>query len=43
MPSLDVHLAAARSNLDLMTYLRTHRLATDAGGLQSSHFIPPFM
>ena len=25
MPSLDAHLAAARSNFDLMTYLRTNR------------------
>jgi hypothetical protein len=31
MPSLDAHLAAARSNYDLMTYLRANRLATDAG------------
>lgn len=31
MPSLDAHLAAARSNYDLMTYLRTNRLNTDAG------------
>jgi hypothetical protein len=31
MPSLDAHLAAARGNHDLMTYLQTHRLSTDAG------------
>jgi len=31
MPSLDAHLATARSNYDLMTYLRTNRLNTDAG------------
>jgi hypothetical protein len=31
MPSPDAHLAAARSNYDLMTYLRANRLATDAG------------
>ena len=31
MPSLDAHLAAARNNFDLMTFLRTNRMQTDSG------------
>lgn len=31
MPSFDAHLATAKSNYDLMTYLQTNRLSTDAG------------
>jgi hypothetical protein len=31
MPDLATHIATARSNHDLMTYLRTNRIQTDAG------------
>ncbi len=31
MPSYDAHLATARNNFDLMTYLRTNRMQLDSG------------